>query len=279
MEDFVWSFNQKTLSEADSIKIKKGEKVRFILTNKTMMHHPLHLHGHFFRVLNGQGAFAPLKHTVNVTPMGQTIIEFDANEEKDWFFHCHNLYHMKAGMARVVSYEDSSRYNDQTRNKISGDQHYYKFADLNLYSHMAGTQAWIKNSRNEFNITAEVGYDGNHEILATYKRSISRYLKAYIGYERTDFDDGAEQDDIAVIGVTYVLPLLIDADLRVDHNGHVKLALSNEHQLTERLKFEWEVDTDEEYELELEYEITKMISVRLGHSSDFGTGVGVGFKF
>ena len=61
MERYVWSLNGKTLYASDSIKIEKGETVRFIMINRSMMHHPMHLHGHFFRVLNGQGARSPLK--------------------------------------------------------------------------------------------------------------------------------------------------------------------------------------------------------------------------
>jgi len=106
MERYVWFLNNKPLSESDAIRIQEGEVVRFIMINRTMMHHPMHLHGHFFRVINGQGDHAPLKHTVDVAPMSTTVIEFDANQVGDWFFHCHLLYHMKSGMARVVSYEN-----------------------------------------------------------------------------------------------------------------------------------------------------------------------------
>ena len=106
MERYVWSFDGKTLSEADMIPVKKGEILRIVFENKTMMHHPLHLHGHFFRVLNGSDDHAPLKHTVDVSPLGTTVIEFLADEEGDWFLHCHILYHMKAGMARIVHYRD-----------------------------------------------------------------------------------------------------------------------------------------------------------------------------
>ena len=72
-----------------------------------MMNHPMHLHGPFFRVANRYGDYAPMKHTVDVPPFGKVVMEFEANEEKDWFFHCHVLYHLAAGMARVVSYEGS----------------------------------------------------------------------------------------------------------------------------------------------------------------------------
>ncbi|MCK5481988.1 MAG: multicopper oxidase domain-containing protein, partial [Gammaproteobacteria bacterium] len=72
MERYVWFLNNKPLSESDSIFIRAGEVTRFIMINRTMMHHPMHLHGHFFRVINGQGDHAPLKHTVDVAPMSTT---------------------------------------------------------------------------------------------------------------------------------------------------------------------------------------------------------------
>lgn len=107
---YVWSFDFKTLSVADKILIRKGERVRFVLTNNTMMRHPLHLHGHFFRFMNAQGEYSPMKHTFDIKPMETVTIEFEANEQQDWFFHCHILYHMMAGMARIVSYEGSREY-------------------------------------------------------------------------------------------------------------------------------------------------------------------------
>ncbi|HHO48239.1 MAG TPA: copper oxidase [Desulfobacteraceae bacterium] len=106
MERYVWMLNNRVLAESDVIRIRAGEVVRLIMINRTMMHHPMHLHGHFFRVVNGRGDFAPLKHTVDVAPMSTTVIEFNAVEPGDWFFHCHLLYHMESGMARVVHYED-----------------------------------------------------------------------------------------------------------------------------------------------------------------------------
>ena len=105
MNRYVWSLDNKVLSETDKILIKKGENVRITLYNGSMMRHPMHLHGHDFRVLNGQGEFAPLKNVLDIMPMETDTIEFLANAEGDWFFHCHILYHMMAGMNRVFSYE------------------------------------------------------------------------------------------------------------------------------------------------------------------------------
>ncbi|MHA3793847.1 copper resistance system multicopper oxidase [Sphingomonas sp. YL-JM2C] len=102
MERYMWSFDGKTLSEArDPIPIRVGERVRVNLINDTMMAHPIHLHGHFFELVTGHGDHAPRKHTVNVAPGG--LVSFDVTGvEGDWAFHCHMLYHMHAGMMRVV---------------------------------------------------------------------------------------------------------------------------------------------------------------------------------
>lgn len=109
MNRYVWSLDNKVISETDKILIKKGENVRIVLYNGSMMRHPMHLHGHDFRVLNEQGDYAPLKNVIDIMPMETDTIEFQANADGDWFFHCHILYHMMAGMGRIFSYENSAR--------------------------------------------------------------------------------------------------------------------------------------------------------------------------
>jgi FtsP/CotA-like multicopper oxidase with cupredoxin domain len=91
--------------KTDPLLIRHGDRVRIEMVNQTMMWHPMHLHGHFFRVLQGAGERAPLKHTVNVPPRETVRIEFTADNPGQWIFHCHNLYHLEAGMARVFEYE------------------------------------------------------------------------------------------------------------------------------------------------------------------------------
>ena len=83
MNRYVWSLDNKVVSEADKILIRKGENVRIILHNNSMMRHPMHLHGHDFRLLNGQGDHAPLKNVVDIMPMETDTLEFNANAEGD----------------------------------------------------------------------------------------------------------------------------------------------------------------------------------------------------
>ena len=102
MERYMWGFDGEKLSEnPDPITLLHGERVRVTLINDTMMGHPIHIHGHFFDLVTGKGAYAPRKHTVLVQP-GGTVSWDVTGEEGDWAFHCHMLYHMHAGMMRVV---------------------------------------------------------------------------------------------------------------------------------------------------------------------------------
>ena len=106
MERYMWSFDGKTFTAVtdDPIRFGFDERVRVTLVNDTMMAHPIHLHGHFFELVNGADHMhQPLKHTVIVQPGGTATFDLTANEPGDWAFHCHLLYHMHAGMMQVVT--------------------------------------------------------------------------------------------------------------------------------------------------------------------------------
>ena len=106
MERYMWSFDGKTFTAVtdDPIRFGFDERVRVTLVNETMMAHPIHLHGHFFELVNGADHMhQPLKHTVIVQPGGTATFDLTANEPGDWAFHCHLLYHMHAGMMQVVT--------------------------------------------------------------------------------------------------------------------------------------------------------------------------------
>lgn len=103
MERFMWSLDGQKLSEnPEPYRFGRNERVRMRLINDTMMTHPMHIHGHFWEIVNGHGAHQPLKHTVRVLPGGYIDLDLTADAPGDWAFHCHLLYHMHAGMMRVV---------------------------------------------------------------------------------------------------------------------------------------------------------------------------------
>ena len=106
MERYMWSFDgEKYSSITDNpIRFAYNERVRVKLVNNTMMAHPIHLHGHFFELVNGAPeGFQPQKHTVIVQPGGFAQFDLTADEPGDWAFHCHLLYHMHSGMFQVVT--------------------------------------------------------------------------------------------------------------------------------------------------------------------------------
>jgi len=106
MERYMWSFDGEKFSAVtdNPIRFAFNEKVRVRLVNDTMMAHPIHLHGHFFELVNGASAeLQPLKHTLVVQPGGSATFDLIANEPGDWAFHCHLMYHMHNGMFQLVT--------------------------------------------------------------------------------------------------------------------------------------------------------------------------------
>ena len=99
MERYIWTINGKKFNEADPLVVKYGERIRLKFVNDSMMAHPMHLHGMFMQLENGQDpSNMPNKHTV-IVPPGKTITTLlTADELGEWAIHCHLLYHMSAGM-------------------------------------------------------------------------------------------------------------------------------------------------------------------------------------
>ena len=106
MERYMWSFDGRMFSSVDDIPIRFAwnERVRVKLVNNTMMAHPIHLHGMFFELVNGESAMhQPRKNVVVVQPGASAQFDLTANEPGDWAFHCHLLYHMHGGMMQTVT--------------------------------------------------------------------------------------------------------------------------------------------------------------------------------
>ncbi|KXV75825.1 copper resistance protein CopA [Acetobacter malorum] len=105
MERYIWGFNGRKFSESGPIRLKKGERVRFTLINDTMMEHPIHLHGLWSELENGQGDFRPYKHTLISQPGSRMSYLVTADVPGVWAYHCHLMLHMDLGMFRTVIVE------------------------------------------------------------------------------------------------------------------------------------------------------------------------------
>ena len=304
MNRYVWSMDNKVLSESDKILIKKGEIVRITLYNNSMMRHPMHLHGHDFRVLNGQGDYAPLKNVLDIMPMETDVIEFAANTDGDWFFHCHILYHMMAGMNRVFSYENSPE-NPLLPNKEAA----YKMlqAESNSLHFMAENDfatngndgmAMLQNTRWSFGTEWRLGYNDMHgyEVETHLGRYLGRnqWFMPFVGFdwryrkmgideqEKNIFGQQNEKDTRRAfsLGFMYTLPMLVNFQAEVYHDGIVRLSLMREDiPVSKRLRAGFMVNTDKEYMGELKYIVSKNVGIRTHYDSDMGVGFGVNLNY
>jgi FtsP/CotA-like multicopper oxidase with cupredoxin domain len=299
MNRYVWSIDNKTVSEADKILIKKGENVRIILYNGTMMRHPMHLHGHFFRVLNGQGDYSPLKNTLDIMPMETDTLEFAATESGDWFFHCHILYHMMSGMGRIFTYEDSPANPElpdpkkALRKIYADDRKIHTSAKIGLESNGSDGEVVFSNTRYRLSTEWRVGLNGEngYETESHFGRYFgqTQWLFPYVGWdvryrkmngekEKNLFGQSNTKDFRSVLhaGVEYTLPLLIIADASVDTDGRVRVQLSREDvPITRRLRFNFMANTDKEYMAGFRYIMTKYVSLSTHYDSDMGVGAGI----
>ncbi len=290
---YVWSFDYKTLSLSDKVLIRRGERVRMVFHNNTMMRHPLHLHGHFFRFLNSQGEYSPLKHTFDIKPMEIVTIEFEANESQDWFFHCHILYHMMSGMARVIGYEGSPMnvFAQTGYKKLKQeDNMLFPWADLSVHSQGSWLSANISNNRNAIEFEGRLSWQGNYETETHLLRYLDKkqYLAFYLGYDlrKNKTLPLAEQPNtkdnrrVFDAGFYYLLPMLIRSEWRIDHTGKLRLQLERRDlPLSNNFFMDWRLNTDKEYNIGLRYMIDRYLSVSTNYDSDYKWGLGLTFHY
>ena len=304
MNRYVWSMDNKVLSEVDKILIKKGEIVRITLYNNSMMRHPMHLHGHDFRVLNGQGEYSPLKNVLDIMPMETDIIEFEANADGDWFFHCHILYHMMSGMNRVFSYENSEP-NSFLPNKVEA---YKKLQAESNETHLMAQNdfatngndgmAMVQNARWSFGTEWRLGYNNMHgyEVETHVGRYIGknqwfmpfvgfdyRYRKLGMDEQETNLFNQTNTKDnrsLVSLGFDYTLPMLMIFQAEIYHDGNVRLQLMREDiPVSKRLRAGFMVNTDKEYMADLKYIVNKNMGIRTHYDSDMGFGVGLSVNY
>jgi FtsP/CotA-like multicopper oxidase with cupredoxin domain len=104
MDRYIWFINGVPEYNAKPMVLLPGKRYRLIFTNPSMMHHPMHMHGHWFILRNGHGSHDPLLHTIDVPPGATVTADVDTDASGQWLFHCHLLYHMMSGMSRVFQY-------------------------------------------------------------------------------------------------------------------------------------------------------------------------------
>jgi CopA family copper-resistance protein len=304
MNRYVWSMNNKVVSESDKILIKKGEIIRMVLYNGSMMRHPMHLHGHDFRVLNGQGDYAPMKNIIDIMPMETDTLEFAATESGDWFFHCHILYHMMAGMGRVFSYENSPANPEIPNPKLAQkrlfaeDRRFHIMAENGVETNGNDGELMVSNTRWSIGSEWRLGYHDIHgyEVETHVGRYLGKiqWLMPFVGFdwryrklgidnqEKNLFGQSNTKDQRAVfsVGVNYILPMLVTAQAEVFTDGNVRLQLERKDMpISKRLRFNFMVNTDKEYMVGGRYILTRNLSLSSHYDSDMGFGAGLTFNY
>lgn len=305
MSRYIWSMNGVPLSEADKIKISNKEVTRITFNNLTMMHHPMHLHGHFFRVINENGDYSPLKHTVNVPPMQKVTIEFygnDGDEAGDWFFHCHILYHLMGGMARVISYDtprDIRMKGYPASIAVAETDRWYSWGLIDAASHNTAINFMASNLRNQFNASFEYGWNKNLESEITYERYLHDYFRVFGG---VNIENGTRKSldqfkTTAVVGIRYLTPYLFNLDVRVGSDLRSRVSLGRSIMIFPKLSvfgyYEYQLDLGIVNNLPLgkdfssetvwsagaEYFLSRNISLMGSYDNRFGAGGGLSVRF
>jgi FtsP/CotA-like multicopper oxidase with cupredoxin domain len=303
MNRYVWSMDNKILSESDKILIKKGENVRVVLHNNSMMRHPMHLHGHDFRVLNAHEEYSPLKNVLDIMPMETDAIEFHANADGDWFFHCHILYHMMAGMNRVFSYENSEP-NPLLPNKAAAykklqkeSNRFYFMAENDFSTNGNDGMLMVGNARWDIGTEWRAGYKSHHgyETETHIGRYIGKnqWLMPFIGvdwrYRKMDsmteknlFGQANTKDNrtVASLGIQYTMPWLVSAQVEMFHDGNVRFKLERKDiPVSKRLRMNLMWNTDREYTGGFKYIVAKNMGITTHYDSDMGIGFGLNFNY
>ncbi len=307
MNRYQWSMNNRTLSQADKILIHKGENVRIILDNQTMMRHPMHIHGVTFRLLNGREDYDPLKNVLDIMPMEVDTIEFTPPHTGDWFFHCHILYHMMSGMGRVFSVAAADAppgagappnpqvdsIKDAWQMFVSDDNAWYLSAFVGAQSNGIFPKLRAVTRSYVFNVTGQADYRGDFETEARFGRLLGnmQFLEAYVGadirklnrlhgFTPVSYEYRIENHSVATLGVRYLLPMFIQTDLRVDDTGHFRFQISrSDLDLTARLRLDAMWNTDREYDVGMQYILTKNFSLSANYDSHFGAGGGITYTY
>jgi hypothetical protein len=240
---------------------------------------------------------------MDILPMETNIIEFEANAEGDWFFHCHILYHMMAGMNRV--FEVGDYQNPLITDKAKAYKHLQR--ESNMLHFMAQNdfatngndgEAMLQNTRWGLSTEWRLGYNAVHgyEVETHLGRYIGKmqWLFPFVGFDwryRKKETDKQEENlfgqvnkknnrSAVSVGVMYTLPMLVNFQAEVYHDGIVRLSLMREDMpISKRLRAGFMVNTDLEYMVGLNYIIGKNIGLRTHYDSDMGFGAGLTLNY
>lgn len=303
MERYIWTMNGKTMEDAEPVALRYGERAKLTFVNESMMAHPMHLHGMFVQLANGQPAEKLPDKTVVIVPPGKSYsVLVTADEPGEWAFHCHLLYHMSSGMmgkvvvakfeedpAVVHAHEDADTLHAFHLDVDAGENRDNEsVANWDLDGWIGGddNKLWLKSEG------AVVGHNTqSSENWALYSRNIATFWDVQAGVR---YDNKPESTGYFVTGVTGLAPYHFEtqAHLFASEDGDVSFRLREENDFlfTQKLILQpflelnvyaqdvKELDigsglSDASIGLQLRYEITRKFApyVEVSYDSLFGS--------
>jgi hypothetical protein len=234
--------------------------------------------------------------------MQKVVIEFNANEYGDWFFHCHILYHLDAGMARIFSYQtprDERLEEHPLKILTNASNHFFTWGIADVASHMTEINVVSTNIRNQFNLTGEYGWNKNLEAEFSYERYLNDWFRIFGGVNVEN--EGANSlDEIVttgIAGIRYFTPYMFNLDLRLDNKLRPQVSLSREVLVFRRIavfgEYEFQADfgwvdelpegdnfkKEEVITVGAEYFLSKYFSIMASYDNRFGAGGGLSARF
>lgn len=250
MERYMWFINGISEHHAKPILLEKGKRYRITFTNNSMMHHPMHIHGHWFILRNGYGAYDPKLHTIDVPPGATITVDMDADAAGQWIFHCHNLYHMQTGMGRIFRYQDATssappverellqhtkahetHWQHDTHLELAGDFAHQSY-ETSIRTRIGSDEHKLELALEEAEITQGKVEQANLDVF--YWHLISEFW-AVKGGLNTVYRPAKTPYVQPGIGIEGLMPYFIDTDIKAyAHQGSIKLdmELARDNQLT-----------------------------------------------
>jgi hypothetical protein len=237
-------------------------------------------------------------------PMETDTLEFNANVEGDWFFHCHILYHMMSGMGRVFSYENQQpnplipNPKLAQRKLFADDRKVHFMIENDFATNGNDGEMMVQNTRWSIGTEWRLGYHAMHgwETETHIGRYIGKmqWLMPFIGFDYRYRDMGIAPEEknifgqtntkdsraVASIGVNYTLPMLIVFQAEVFTDGIVRMQLMREDiPITKRLRMHFMLNTDKEYMFGFQYIVKRNLNIRTHYDSDMGFGAGLVLRY
>jgi hypothetical protein len=237
-------------------------------------------------------------------PMETDTLEFNANVEGDWFFHCHILYHMMSGMGRVFTYENQApnplipNPKLAKRKLFADDRRFHLMAENDFATNGNDGMAMLQNTRWSIGTEWRLGHHDKHgyETETHLGRYIGKmqWIMPFIGFDwryrklemgesennlfgQTNTKDNRTQFSA---GLEYTLPMLVKLQTEVYHDGNIRVQLMREDiPISKRLRAGFMVNTDKEFMIDFRYIVVRNLSIRTHYDSDMGFGAGVSINY